>query len=615
MLTELRLYSKLDDNKKTTIIRVYKHAETFYARTTWINWIDHGIKHINNVLRNLDRLIPEIVIERIGSDESFILLASTILHDIGMIPRGSASISSLKDSNDIHSFLTHYNEIRKNHGNLGAEICRDEFRNIINDHNLLERICDIIKNHHGNFCPNSGFNLGAIHHSSDALLVRLADGLDFGPERAPAWLFDFISPEGDQEKYWKDHLKIHAPIIDNRFFRIRVSGIANDDDFIQGLKDNFHRHQDEQKIFFNRGFRDEDVPCFYIIWDETTKEPRVGEDSIKESRPTIFNKESYLKAGRYLYNMAQYEAAKKAFEDGIGKSIDKCFDFPYRIYLYHYLQTYNKLGEYQQMIDQVKNQDISQLSHNEQADIKIALGIAYLKLRRNEEAASCFNDALAFYRFDEGRNTINIADCLVWKAITTLENCYRSNLERQTIITQMEVNIKTAEKYFNEYKEKNKGKNEVHYKGRFHGLIAFYNILKAENAQSDDEKADLLNEAIENAQKAYGGTNKESRVPFGVMSGKYAEAAVYLTKYNNLKDNKSSNFMLSVDSLTEVLRSYKKIYGNNRIPYTIDKIETMANILLHLKKDDKHELIELCQDLSINLSNLKNKIEIFTPLN
>jgi hypothetical protein len=115
------LLSKLlkSDELKQRLDGIWLKANEAYPRATWPGWIDHGVHHVLAVLHSLERLIPDYVYRDIGEPEAFTLVASVLLHDIGMIPE------------DADSHGDSYGRIRPTHGKRGADIIRSHFADFL----------------------------------------------------------------------------------------------------------------------------------------------------------------------------------------------------------------------------------------------------------------------------------------------------------------------------------------------------------------------------------------------------------------------------------------------------------------------------------------------------
>ena len=74
-----KLANRLDDIKSKAIPLLKKIGETFPEYTL------HDISHSENVLENFNLLIPDNLKDRLNIYEIYFLIASTYLHDIGMV--------------------------------------------------------------------------------------------------------------------------------------------------------------------------------------------------------------------------------------------------------------------------------------------------------------------------------------------------------------------------------------------------------------------------------------------------------------------------------------------------------------------------------------------------
>lgn len=235
------LFERIANPKiKDSLDRIWEKASAAYPRATWKGWVDHSETHILTVLRNLDGLIPDYVFNDISEQEAFVLVAATLLHDIGMIPQQNASAD-----------LQYLANLRLRHGEKGAEIINEDFSDFLRPFgSVLHPVCEIVKNHHGKFNPRPIIGLPYTIRA-DALWVRLADELDFGPDHAPSWLLDYIKPDETELEHWRRHNKIHEPAIDLELFRIQVRGILENELFIRKLREEFESpiSQDLQRIF------------------------------------------------------------------------------------------------------------------------------------------------------------------------------------------------------------------------------------------------------------------------------------------------------------------------------------------------------------------------------
>jgi tetratricopeptide (TPR) repeat protein len=564
--------------------RLIERTNELLATLTWPGWVDHGVLHISNVVKRVDEIIPVRTKETLTADELFMLLASAILHDIGMAPIHGLSLT----------------EIRNQHGKLGANLINNQFAEIIHDPQLLAGICDLVRNHHGSFKSNE-------HFAHLALMVRFADGLDFGPSRAPEWVFHLLNLQGETAKYWKEHHGLREPVIDSHLFRIIIEITGNAPTIINPIIQNFEENNFKyiQNNFFNRGASDSFSKSYVVIFRQDT----TGEDEYRSSlKPTHFFDENYLIAARYLYNVANYDAAERCFEETVTKRYGGNWSQePCKTFFYHYLQTKNKLKKYNEVINLCSKYGSVIISPEEKAAMYITKGIAYLKTNDLDSAYEEFLKASENYQNLE--NEVNKADSTVWILITKLEK-YR--VLNRPLDESFFDSIRKVETIYSKAKR-------VHYEGRFRGLKAFYLLTQIEAKK--DKKLDDWKEPLQDAAKAYGGNKKEDRVPFGIMSGKYCEAAVYFHRYKHCIEGKLDSLDNSQSSILEVIDSYDNIYRNKKIDWTSNKIVALACAIQNEIKTSgtgiTDKIKKMFDDLKLPAlaDPIPENVQIFTPLN
>lgn len=595
------------ESKINNLDQIFKDASALYVPATWPGWVDHSMNHIMRVLEKLDSLIPNDVLKKIEEDEAFILIAGTILHDIGMT-------CTQKDTNSLEAM----NAIRLTHGQRGVEIINKHFKAFI-PHDLLAPICEVVKNHHGKFAPMNNRQHGYLR--ADALWVRLADELDFGPERAPCWLLDYIRPEEGQLKYWLEHNKLESPIIDLKLFRIQVQGTV-EEGFIRKLRAEFEapERQELQQKFLSRGNTYNQFPDF-VIWDTTSKIEKTGEDNSREGkggRLIQLDEEHYFLGAKYLYNMAQYKTAKKIFEEYLHRFALTWQDKPAANYFYHYLKTLHALGEHKNAI-QIFNKmsNLKDFEVGVRADINIASGMGYWKLGRYREAIDYLNEAVSCYESNTAiGNDRNLykADANTIRSVIYLEEV-RTGTNIDYGLTQCINLIKEAEQLFHKYEKGCNKKIETHYMGRYWGAKAFINLYMIDNEEGDPEE--LLAVAKTFSKKAYGGDNKVNRNTAGIMCGKYCSAAIHYFAYAKGLDsiNRLANLEIAANAIKDVRQIYDESYGYTATIYRLwPKIHRLFTQILsseHMPESLKYELEKLGR---IN-ADVDNTIEIFTPLN
>ena len=559
------LAERINKPSEQVLDDIWNKASTGYPQATWHGWVDHGAKHVLSVLRNLDLLTPLYVYNTINDIEAFVLIAATLLHDIGMIPEENVST----DLQDIAN-------LRLNHGEKGAQIIRDDFKDYLKPQGIvLFPVCEIVKSHHGDFKPRQRVdfpNLG-----TDALWVRLADELDFGPRRAPTWLLDYIKPDEDELKHWRRHNNIDEPAIDLDLLRIQITGTVESETFVRKLRAEFEAtgSQELQKNFLSRGLKKPVHNRTFLIWDCAERKRHPGEDSEKiEARLTKFSDEQFFSGGRYLYNLGRYDIARKCFEDGIKRLTGRWSDMPATQYFYHYLKTLSGLGEYQKALRIAKQYENSDFPLEIRAALAAFAGNAFWKTNKFKKARIELDKAQKLYKkLSEMhiKHIINEADSWALYALTYLEEirANKNTKKKKELAEKIKTCLEKAKELFDEFSQQQPSEDQSHYTGRFYGARAFCTLLQIE---IDDKRSSRAwAEAIKDAKEAFGGAKQAHRNPYGAMCGKYCAAAVYYHKYENCtkKADKKSALSKSARLIEEVRITYDELFGPNQRIYRL----------------------------------------------
>lgn len=604
---------------------IWRRLQPALPLATWPGWVDHSQAHVLAVLQYLNRLIPTNVLDTLSEIEAFVLIAGTILHDIGMIPgppydpadTGSSHLDCIRQIPGARggpaSAGPSYVELRKQHGARGAQIVRREFSDYLVGSGELDAVCEIVKNHHGAFAPPAGVDPLA-HLRAMALWVRLADELDFGPRRAPAWLLDVIRPDRNELEHWRAHNLADEPAIDLRLLRIRVSGQVRGEALIRKLRSEFEapERQEIQSNFLLRGQEPQGQSCFFIIWDETRKVPERASRGV-DPPPLAFSDEEHFLAGSYLYSVGYFAQARRCLEHGARRQ--GSWAAPTAApFFYHYLKTLIGLGEFERAYSLIENQADASFSQEVQAGLRVAAGLAGWKLGQLESARVHFLHAAQQYSelsANEPSHKVNEADAHALYAAMNLAMIRKRGAAGTKIMTRdLARALQRAEKLFAEY-EKLPGMTESHYRGRFWGVKAFAALLQIER-QADLEPS-AWDEALAWAERAYGGPGGVNRAPFGVLCGKYCAAAVRFHKHLHCPADAGGAEALAeaADLIAEVCRAYDELFGPDaRIPGLWPQIHGLSLGILQALPEAQRARLEGCR----GTDEPAEPVDIFTPL-
>ncbi|MHC4645279.1 MAG: HD domain-containing protein [Planctomycetota bacterium] len=605
---DCRLAKKISEEAHKRLRDVWSKARELYPRATWNEWVDHSESHVLGVLRNLERITPDYVFKDIQETEALVLIAAALLHDIGM-----STIEG--DQEDLQNLAN----CRTKHGVEGERLIRRDFSDFLKPvEYVLNPLCEIVRNHHGAFNPQPLVGLG-YDLRADALWVRLADELDFGPHRAPSWLIDYVRPEIDQLSHWLMHSQIREPAIDLGLLRIQITGVVESDLLIKKLRLEFEapERQDLQKIFLSRGLTTPEPNRTFLIWDKTRVQVRPGDDSKEiDARPAIFRNDQFLLGARYLYNLGRYEVARKCFEEGLRRLSGRWSDMPATPYFYHYLKTLNGLGEYKESVriaDQYKDADFSEEIN---AAVAASNGLAYWKMGCFDEATHCIKMAKKTYSKlskQDIKHKINEADAWVLHSITHLEQLRASRSIEQRAIEEIEADLERAGQFFSEYAKEKPDVPESHYKGRYFGCLAFFSLLKIEF--QDKRNAQRWDKALQYADLAQGGVQQANRNPYGALCGRYCAAAVNYHKYRNSRNDldRQQALLESVRLVKEVREGYDELFGPAK---RITRLWPKINRLFTLIRAALPRASKLRKELSAFYGSDEPAVEIqiYTPL-
>lgn len=609
--TDSQLAGKIRETNAHKLDGIWNKANEAYPRATWEGWVDHSATHVLSVLRNLELLIPSYTYKTISEAEAFVLIAATLLHDIGMVPQQSASVD-----------LQYLANLRQTHGQRAAEIIRRDFRVFLTPPtHVLNPICEIVRNHHGKFEPADIAGL-SYDLRADALWVRLADELDFGPTRAPTWLLDYIRPDEKSLQHWCEHNQISEPAIDLDLFRIQVRGALENDAFIRKIRAEFEtsERQDLQKIFLSRGLTKVAHNRSFLIWDLTQVVRVAGDDSKEiDSRPAIFSNDQFLLGARYLYNLGRYDIARRLFEDGVKRLTGSWSDVPASSYFYHYLKTLHALGDHRRALRVAAEYKDAELSPETRAALRASNGIGYWKLAKFASAFSNLLSAAQLYKNLSQRDVkhkVNEADAWVLYAIAALEQARaaKDTMDSEAI-QKIERGLKNAETLLSEYERAHPEVSETHYKGRYWGLKAFYRLLQIDSKTKTGRDSEAWKEALQFAKAAYGGDELAHRNPFGIMCGKYCSAVVNFHKYRHCRDGAARRQALleSARLIHDVRQSYDDLFGSGKRIFRLwPRIHRLFG-LVKQKLPGRSKLKKRLAHFS-GSAEPTEKVQVYTPL-
>ncbi|WP_404457772.1 ATP-binding protein [Oceanobacillus kapialis] len=192
----------------------------------------HDVKHSFRIMNYMEKLIPDI--DSINEFELLLLAYSALLHDVGMavsedeiikIEKGDIEYREINYDSVLEKFegdktLANQEYIRKVHAIRSAEFIKENLKKDLILPNMpsttfeteLALICqshteDInwIKENISEYSLKGDYSFNS---QFCAVVLRLADILDFDSQRTPPVLYDAVSPKGISNDEWVQHFSI-----------------------------------------------------------------------------------------------------------------------------------------------------------------------------------------------------------------------------------------------------------------------------------------------------------------------------------------------------------------------------------------------------------------------
>lgn len=181
----MKYESKINDDEKNALVRILEHVKSVWEGNEGIPayFTIHDHTHSEGVVRAIDKLLP---IDKFEPKEIFYIIASALLHDIGMIPdlQGLEPVTS--ENARIHHHLRTEQYILKKYKDIGIKKYDDAIiiGKICRYHRRKEDIRQCTPIHH------------EIRIQLLASYLRLADSIHINRERARENLFKIFIDTG-----------------------------------------------------------------------------------------------------------------------------------------------------------------------------------------------------------------------------------------------------------------------------------------------------------------------------------------------------------------------------------------------------------------------------------
>ena len=221
MALELKLRNSLSDIKKSRLEEIQNKIKPLLNRTTNVNidFTEHDVNHALRVEAFYSICIPNIE-EILTEDEKYLLIISTLIHDIGMVGRSKHRLEENYDT-----------EIRNSHNYRSGDFIIDYHREL----GVMDREARVIRKiaeGHRLVDLSSITNLQPFGMGNNirirllAALLRLCDELDLLEERAPQLVQEYLNVNPESAKHFVLHRTFDGVVLEGENIKI-VSHVPN----------------------------------------------------------------------------------------------------------------------------------------------------------------------------------------------------------------------------------------------------------------------------------------------------------------------------------------------------------------------------------------------------
>jgi len=186
----------IDEHVRKDFLRFWQiHAPHF---------TDHGITHCENIISNLDRMIPTDVKAEMEEYEVFLLLCGAWLHDIGMLIKEKGE--SLEQVRDVHNKKGRQ-LIRTSLGQLGLT---DDERYVVGEMAYYHRKTEDLSNVKEIMEIQHDSIVSRVRPQFLCALLRLADGCEVAHSRSSRELVKIAGIDDEAKFHHEAHLHVSA---------------------------------------------------------------------------------------------------------------------------------------------------------------------------------------------------------------------------------------------------------------------------------------------------------------------------------------------------------------------------------------------------------------------
>lgn len=263
LISNLKLMKALDAKKSN----FYSVAEELYRRaelqlntripSLFPEYTKHDIHHSIRILETIEELVGDI--DALNEFEIFLIITCSLLHDIGMgvdaamvdlIKKDAFELTDIQFKAMVEKFSGDQQHalqelIRMLHGDLSAATIRDHYSDLLTFKELgnvsfFEDVMQICQSHtKDHIWLSANLRVHMVKSKYDynplyiAILLRLADILDFDDRRTPLFLYNIIRPSGVSNNEWTQHFIVanHDKVKvdqDSNLKKITIHGSCSD---------------------------------------------------------------------------------------------------------------------------------------------------------------------------------------------------------------------------------------------------------------------------------------------------------------------------------------------------------------------------------------------------
>jgi len=223
--------------------KFYSVAEELYRRTElhlnnripslFPEYTQHDIHHSIRLLETIEELVDDI--DSFNEFEIFLIIACSLLHDIGMgtdaetiekIKNNTSGLTDIKFEAMVEKFsgdeqMALQELIRTIHGDLSATGIRVSYSDLftfedLRNVNYCDDVMQICRSHardhiwmDAHLKPSKVKSKFEYNPHYLAILLRVADILDFDGRRTPLFLYNIIRPHGASDREWTQHFIVN----------------------------------------------------------------------------------------------------------------------------------------------------------------------------------------------------------------------------------------------------------------------------------------------------------------------------------------------------------------------------------------------------------------------